>query len=115
MSTVTAGRATKGLLVLLTWPTTVISYFILVPLAAWNRNAVLLAIALALPFLVVQGLRRVKGINYIAKPKSGSRLNGILALAVIIFLLWNHMIFLTILFFVVMAVRNSFLKKGRRR
>lgn len=107
--------AVKGLSLVLVFITNLISYGIIFPLAAWSHNIVFLVISLALPFLLVQGLKRSKSFTYTPKKQKSSEsiLLSVVVLAVFGMLLWNHFIFLTVALVVFLAVRQAKLKKRR--
>lgn len=109
-----SSTATKGLALVGLHAISVICYFIIFPMAAWNHNVFMLAVSIIIPFVLVQMMKASKHFIYTPKPKRGSTLNSVAAVAIIGILLWNHFWFLMILFLIVLAIRNAKLNKRKR-
>jgi len=109
-----SSTATKGLALVGLHAVSVICYFIIFPMAAWSNNVFMLVLSIAVPFILMQLMKASKHFTYTPKPKRGSRLLSVAAVAVIGILLWNHYWFLVIAFIIFLAIRNAKLKKRNR-
>lgn len=112
MSRTAQGTVATGLTMVAVAVISMVSVFIIFPMAAWNHNLVLMVIAGLSPMILTRLAVRVNGLKAVPSKNPTSPLQGILVMALSGFLLWHHMVLLFVVFLIVMMVLGS---KRRKR
>lgn len=85
-------------------------HWVIVPLAAWNHNLLLVIVAALAPMALIAVLRSTRKIPAV-KIESASRRKSIVTLvartAVVTFLLWNHLWLVAVAAIIVMSILRT--------
>lgn len=112
------GSAAKGLALFLSFPVSLVSHFIVFPIAIWNHNLLVGIIALLAPMVYIQTLKFlgvVRATKGGKKPNLRSRIIGHAFIIVLGVLLWNHLWWAVLIAVVVFMALNTKIVTAKKK
>lgn len=112
------GSAAKGLALVLSFPISLVSHFIVFPIAIWNHNLLVGILALLAPLLYIQTLKFLGVVRSTKGGKKPNMRNRVIAHAFIIvfgILLWNHLWWAVLIAVVVFMALNTKIVTAKKK